>query len=82
MVYTNESNKAKAIWQTLRLYSTSYDGLIFLLSILRYDYWLYFGFSPGPFYFLLACGSSLLAWIWNRILGQRWLWFSTRLNMR
>ena len=35
MVDTIESKKAKALWQTLRLYSALYDG--FLLSILRDD---------------------------------------------
>ena len=34
MVDTNESKKAKALWQTLRLSSASYDGLILLLLIL------------------------------------------------
>ena len=32
---TDESKKAEALWQTLRLSSASYNGLIFLLSILR-----------------------------------------------
>ena len=35
MVDTNESKKAEALWQTLRLSSAICDGLIFLLSILR-----------------------------------------------
>ena len=35
MVDTNESKKTEAFWQTLRLYSASYNWLIFLLSILR-----------------------------------------------
>ena len=34
MVDTYESKKAKALWQTLRLSSASYDGLILLLLIL------------------------------------------------
>ena len=35
MVDTNESKKAEALWHTLRLSSATYDGAIFLLSILR-----------------------------------------------
>ena len=35
--YTNEWKKAEALWQTLRLSSASYDGLIPFLSIPR-DY--------------------------------------------
>ena len=37
MVDINESKKADALWQTLRLFSASYDALIFLLSILPHD---------------------------------------------
>ena len=65
----NESWKAWALWQTLRLSSASSNNLIFRLSTLC-AYWIYFGFSPGWFYFLLSRGSFLLAWIKSRICGN------------
>ena len=42
---TNESWKARALWQTLRLSFASYDELIFRLQNLDHN-WIYFGFSP------------------------------------
>ena len=37
MVETNESKKAEALWQTLRLSFVSYDELLFLLFIFCAD---------------------------------------------